>query len=73
MGQLTIYLPEDVEKSVRAGARRARKTVSAYLADLAGGKARRSGWPTAYAKVLGTWEGDFPELGDPPPDDVEPL
>ena len=71
MGQLTIYLPDATEKAVKAAARRAKKTVSAYLADLAAGGARaRAKWPKGYAAVLGSWEGSFPEPADAPPDDV---
>lgn len=72
MGQLTIYLPEATEKAVKAAARRAKKTVSAYLADLAVSKAPAQ-WPKGYGKVLGSWVGRFPDLDDPPPDDVEAL
>ena len=72
MGQLTIYLPEATEKAVKAAARRAKKTVSAYLADLAIAKAPAR-WPAGYDKVLGSWAGRFPDLDDPPPDDVETL
>lgn len=71
MGQLTIYLPDATEKAVKAAARRAKKSVSAWLAQLAeGGEPRQARWPKGYEKVLGTWEGDFPRLDDPPPDDV---
>ncbi len=35
MAQLTIYLPDEIEKKVRLEARRAKKSVSAYIADLA--------------------------------------
>lgn len=73
MGQLTIYLPDATEKSVKDAARRAKKSVSAYLAGLAGRKLPPARWPKNYAKVLGSWEGRFPELDDPPPDDVVPL
>jgi len=71
MGQLTIYLPDDTEKAVKTAARRAKKSVSAYLAQLAqGGGGPEARWPKGYEKVLGSWEGDFPALDDPPPDDV---
>ena len=73
MGQLTIYLPDATEKSVRIAARRAKKTVSAYLAALASGKSLGGRWPKDYEKVLGSWEGSFPQIDDPPPDDVEPM
>ncbi len=71
MGQLTIYLPDATEKAVKAAARRAKKSVSAYLAHLVeGGEQARARWPRGYSTVLGTWEGAFPKLEDPPPDDV---
>jgi hypothetical protein len=71
MGQLTIYLPDATEKAVKAAARRAKKSVSAWIAQLAEGDRRaRARWPRGYEKVLGSWEGDFPELDDPPPGDV---
>ena len=71
MGQLTIYLPDATEKAVKAAARRAKKTVSAYLAELAVSKAPAQ-WPNGYEKVLGSGAGSFPELDDPP-DEVEAL
>lgn len=71
MGQLTIYLPEETEKAVKAAARRSRKSVSAWIAQLVEGPdGSRAKWPKGYEKVLGSWEGEFPELDDPPPDPV---
>ncbi len=69
MAQLTIYLPDDVEKQVRADARRARKSVSAYLADLAS-KKDASAWRRALLKLGGSWEGEFPDIVDAPPEPV---
>ena len=73
MGQLTIYLPDETEKQVRVAARRAKTTVSAYLAEIAVPSKRRGRWPKGYEKVLGSWKGRVPELEDLPPDDVEPF
>lgn len=75
MAQLTIYLPDDVEKKVRQDARRAKKSVSAFIADLATTKKESRGsdaaWARQVAKLYGSWEGRFPEIDDPPPDEPE--
>lgn len=76
MAQLTIYLPDEVEKKVRLEARRAKKSVSAFIADLATRKENRvsdAAWAREVAKLYGSWVGPFPELEDPPPDEPEPL
>lgn len=75
MAQLTIYLPDDVEKKVRSDARRAKKSVSAYLASLATrGEARSDDERVRTLNALfGSWEGRFPAIDDPPPDEPESL
>lgn len=74
MAQLTIYLPDEVEKKVRQDARRAKKSVSAFIADLATKKEARltdAAWAREVAKIYGSWVGPFPEIDDPPPDEPE--
>lgn len=74
MAQLTIYLPDAVEKKVRRDARRAKKSVSAFIADLATkqeGKQSDAVWARQVAKIYGSWVGPFPEIDDPPPDEPE--
>lgn len=74
MAQLTIYLPNDIEKKVRQEARRAKKSVSAFIADLATRKQGRvsdAAWARQVAKLYGSWVGPFPEIDDPPPDEPE--
>lgn len=73
MGQLTIYLPDDLEKNVRRNARRARKTVSAYIASLAKHEEPKdkNGYP------IGFWDafaGGCPGLKEaiPPRDQTPP-
>jgi len=71
MAQLTIYLPDDVARSVKARARRAKKSVSAYLVSLASeGSARRGRWPRTFLDTFGSWEGRFPRVDDPLPEPV---
>lgn len=74
MAQLTIYLPDEVEKKVRLEARRAKKSVSAFIADLATRKESRvsdAAWAREVARLYGSWVGPFPQLEDPPPDEPE--
>ncbi len=72
MAQVTIYLPDDLEKKVRQEARRARKSLSAYMADMAAGRLqKRSQWPRGFTELFGSWEGEFSSPGDAPPDEVE--
>jgi hypothetical protein len=76
MAQVTIYLPKDVEKELRAGARRAKKSLSAYIVELATarqGPKRKKGWPKELLDLYGSWEGDFPVPERPPPRDVPEL
>lgn len=68
MAQVTIYLPDEVEKLVRREAQRARKSVSAYMAELATRKVRHGDRKQALDALRGSWEGKFPEE-----DRLEPL
>lgn len=74
MAQVTIYLPDQVEKKVRQEARRAHKSLSAYLTELAAGRVpNRSQWPRGFSELYGSWEGDLTPPADTPPNEVEPL
>ena len=62
MSQVTIYLADELEKELRAGARKAGKSLSAYVAELASGKkARRGKWSRAFLATFGSWQGGFEE------------
>ncbi len=66
MSQVTIYLPDELEKELRAGARKAGKSLSAYVAELAAGKkSRRGKWSREFLATFGSWKGELeapPEL-----------
>jgi hypothetical protein len=66
MGQVTIYLPDEVERRVRRDAKRAGKSLSAFIADRVEPEAP-TGWPKEFIEVLGTWEGELNVGEDPPP------
>ena len=73
MAQVTIYLPDAVEREVRRAAKRARKSVSAFLTDLARMHVRPTAWPPGWADLYGSWAGEFPEVEDRPPEPAEAL
>jgi hypothetical protein len=71
MAQLTIYLPDALEKKLRREARRTKKSVSAYLTEVAARTLQPSAWPTSFWELCGSWSGEFPDIDDPPPDEVK--
>src|SRR5436305_8077596 len=68
MPQVTIYLTSDEERALKAGARRAKKSLSEYIAERATKRPRKrkKRWSTRFLATLGSWEGDVPEINDPP-------
>jgi hypothetical protein len=66
MAQVTLYLPDKLEKELRRGAKRAKKSLSSYVADLATRRQKPKGWPKAFLKTFGSWKGAFPEVADLP-------
>jgi hypothetical protein len=73
MAQVTIYLPDKLEKAIKAEARRSHQSLSAYMATLAAGKLRPRRWPRKFAELFGSWEGTFPEMADQLPDEPDAL
>lgn len=71
MPQVTIYLPDDLLDEVKGEARRANKSLSAFMADLARRSVRPGGWPEGFWDLFGSWDGEFTEPADPPPEAVE--
>ncbi len=74
MGQLTIYLPKDVEEKTRRGAKRVRKSVSAYIASLVGAETEKdaNGWPVGFEKLFGSAQGTGVEAPPDPPRTIGP-
>lgn len=70
MARLTIHLPDEVEKKIRRDARRAKKTVSAFIAELLTKKRSHAAWAREVEMIYGSWVGAFPEIDDPPPRDL---
>ena len=65
MSQITIYLPPTVEKKVRAQARRAKQSLSAYIARQLSEPRDEGGWPKGYVAMVRSWQEDPLELKEP--------
>ena len=71
MAQITLYVSDDVAERIRREAKRAGKSLSAYMADLVAGGRQPSRWPAGFARLYGSC--DLPEIEDTPPDELESL
>lgn len=72
MPQVTIYLPEDVLKSVRREAKRRKQSLSAFLTALASRAVKPPAWPEEFAQLYGACP-DLVEPDDAAPTQVESL
>jgi hypothetical protein len=73
VAQITIYVPDPVARKLRRDAKKARKSLSAYLTDLAAGRSRSSTWPRWFFELQGSCRGSFTIPEDPPPEEPESL
>jgi hypothetical protein len=73
MAQLTLYLPDDLAKELKRAAKRAKKSLSAYVAQLAGQELKPTKWPKSFTDTFGAWAGDFPEIKRLPYEQREEL
>lgn len=64
MGQVTLYLPAKIEKIVKKEAKKAHKSISAYVAEILNNKLAPKKWSQNFLKVCGSWEGEFPSIED---------
>lgn len=64
MGQINFYVPANIEEKIKTSAKKKRQSVSEFVAEVIKREmGLRSGWPEGYfQEVIGSWEGDFPEL-----------
>jgi hypothetical protein len=61
MGQVTIYLPDDVEAALRSEAKRTRKSMSAVVVEKVKPPDQPSDYQAALDRLYGSWKGEFPE------------
>ena len=70
MAQITIYLPDDMAQRIKREARRRRKSVSAFIADLATQRSPTSSWSKEILTLQGRCKGSLDAPEDPPPEDL---
>jgi hypothetical protein len=63
MGQVTIYLDNEIEKKMKHAARANQMSVSKWVADLIREKISTQ-WPQDVANLAGSWKEDFPSLSE---------
>src|SRR5437588_12891176 len=77
MGQITIYLPDEIEKRVRRQARRAKKSVSAYIVSLEKRerpqKRDKNGYTDDFTALFGSTRGTGFKLPPDEPPEVPVL
>jgi metal-responsive CopG/Arc/MetJ family transcriptional regulator len=69
VARVTIDLPDPLARRLRDAAQRAKKSLSAYVAELLKARVDRSRWPEGFFELAGkaTIElDDDPPLGEPP-------
>ncbi len=59
MPQITIYLPAQIAERVKKKAKSLRKTLSAYLSDLARKDTQPAKWPKSFVDLYGSTKGDL--------------
>ena len=70
MEQITIYLPEDVARKTRWLAKRAGKSIPAYIVEIIARETSTRGWPEDLIDLLHQGKGDLAEPPDPPPEEI---
>lgn len=71
MAQVTIYLPDDLEKDARKRAKKAGQSLSAFFVDLLARHVRPRRWSRSFADLYGSCE--LPEIENLQPDEVDGL
>ena len=63
MSQLNIYITNDMEKQIRAAAKKEGKTISSFVSDLIKRHFPESkGQKNYFSRFFGKWEGELPEV-----------
>lgn len=74
MAQLNFYVPADVEKNIRQQAKARGKSISSYLAEVVKKQVRQDRWhKDFFKKVVASWQGDFPKITRPFPEERDTL
>ena len=61
MGQVTIYLENEIENKLKTAAKTSNLSVSKWIANIIREKISTE-WPQDVVKLAGSWKEDFPSL-----------
>ena len=74
MAQLNLYVPDELLPAIKKCAKKAGKSVSAFVTALIEKDLRpKKKWSTEFATTFGSWEGKFPEIDRLASQEREPL
>ncbi len=63
MGQVTIYLDNEMEHKLKKAAKASKKSVSKWIAAIINEKVSTE-WPQNITELAGSWKNDFPSLDE---------
>ncbi len=63
MGQVTIYLDNEIENKMKHAARANHVSVSKWVANIIRERISTE-WPQDIVNLAGSWKNDFPELAE---------
>lgn len=63
MGQITIFLDNEIENKMKDAAKARRLSVSKWISNLISEKIATE-WPQEIVNLAGCWKNDFPSLDD---------
>jgi hypothetical protein len=73
VAQITIYVPDEVARRLRQAAKRAKKSLSAYLTEVASGRCEKRAWPKWFFELQGSCRGTLKAPEDLPPEEPGTL
>lgn len=66
MGQLNVYVPDDLEEKIKEGAKREGKSVSAFVLEAVKDRMEPDRWSAEFLTMMESSPTDFPEVTDLP-------
>jgi uncharacterized protein (DUF1778 family) len=66
MGQLNVYVPDDLEEKIKEEAKREGKSVSSFVLEAVKDKIEPDRWSAEFLSLLDSPPTDFPEVTDLP-------
>jgi hypothetical protein len=62
MAQVTIYLPQTIEKAVKRLAEKKQMSLSSLITEMIRKSLFKQKWPKGFVELYGSCRGDFPEV-----------